>query len=313
MTATPDLPASPRLSLVLATIGRPAEFARFLDALEDAVADTAPAGVELILVDQDAGRACTHLLAERGLALTWRAITSARGAGAGRAAGVEAARGEILAIPNDNCWYQRDVLSRVLDAFAAPGSPDILSGRLLTADGRPSALRWAARGGPLTRRNWMRRSTASTLFFRRAPTIEVGSFDPSIGTGSAGAVQAGEETDLLLRLLAAGYRGSYDPAIAVFQEDQRDQPTAAFVAKMHGYGIGQGSLWRTHHLSRVQMAWLCGRKMVGAVIHAARGQRILARADCAFLSGWLKGFRAGASAAIVPPHDVLPVREGRAS
>lgn len=287
MTAETPLERPVRLTLVVATIGREIEFKRFLDALG---ASKRVNEIELILVDQGADRSTTRMLTKRNPAFKWQAITSERGVAAGRAAGAAIARGDLLGIPNDNCWYPPNTLSQVLNSFDAVGAPDVVSGRLITSDGRPSALRWAARRSPLTKTNWMRRSISSTMFFRLKPVLAVGSFDPTIGTGSAGPVQSGEETDLLLRMLGRGCRASYNPDICIFQEDSRDRPTPEFVRKMHGYGRGQGHLWRKHGLPRTLLAWFWARKLVGACVNLARGERTLARADLAFVEGWAQAY-----------------------
>jgi hypothetical protein len=279
------------LSLVLTTVGRPAALSRFLDGLEIALKALGPdVAVELVLIDQGADRACTRIVTERDLPVACQLLTSPPGAATGRAAGVAVARGELIAIPNDNCWYEGDTLSRVLAAFAGPAAPTVLSGRLSTADGNPSQLRWHRTAGAITRTNWLRREIASTLFFRREPVVAVGSFDVTIGAGSAGRAQAGEESDLVLRLLGAGYRAHYDPSISVHQDEPRDAPTRAFITKMSGYGFGQGRLWRVHRLPLWLMGWLILRKLVAAGLHLLRREWILTQADLAFVRGWVVGY-----------------------
>jgi hypothetical protein len=58
------------------------------------------------------------------------------------------------------------------------------------------------------------------LFFRREVFKGVAEqFDVDLGAGTA--LPAGEETDLVLRVLSAGARGRYEPSILVFHEIER--------------------------------------------------------------------------------------------
>lgn len=277
----------PVLSLVVSTVGRPEEFARLVDSL----VRTAPAGqVELVVCDQSADQSCATLLAELDPPLPWRATTSGRGASVGRNAGLQLARGSVLGFPDDNCWFPAGTLEQVLATFAA--EPDLagVCGQQQTVDGRPSMLRWPDRGGPVTRTNFMKTSIMSTMFFRRTRLDRVGPFDEGMGVGSAGWYGAGEESDLLLRVLDDGGQIRYDPALVVLQDEPRDEADDRFVAKMLRYGCGNGHLWRLHRLPRWLLAWYSARKAVGAGVRLVRGQRALARADLAYLRGTWAGW-----------------------
>lgn len=279
--------ADPVLSLVVSTVGRPAEFSRLVESL----VHTAPDGqVELVVCDQSADQSCARLLSELEPPLAWQVTTSARGASAGRNAGLRLARGSLLGFPDDNCWFPPGALDRVLAAFSA--EPDLagLSGQQQTVDGRPSMLRWRDRGGLVTRTNFMKTSIMSTMFFRRSRLDRVGNFDENMGVGSAGWYGAGEESDLLLRVLDDGGSVRYDPAIVVLQDEPRDEADDLFVAKMLRYGCGNGHLWRLHRLPRWLLTWYSVRKAVGAAVRFARGERALARADIAYLRGTWAGW-----------------------
>ncbi len=178
----------------------------------------------------------------------------------------------------------------MLDTFAAEPGLAGLSGRQQTLDGRPSMLRWPERGGPVTRTNFMKTSIMSGMFFRRGRLDRVGRFDEGMGVGSAGWYGAGEESDLLLRVLADGGQVRYDPGLVVLQDEPRDEADARFVAKMLRYGCGNGHLWRVHRLPRWLLAWYSARKAVGAAVRFTLGRTALARADLAYLRGTWAGW-----------------------
>lgn len=284
---------APRLSLVVTTVGRVPE----IDRLARSVA-TSPvaAQVELVVVDQSPDRralAAVEGVAAELPALRWQGTTSPRGASLGRNTGLALATGDVVGFPNDNTFYAPAALPGVLDRFAADPALDVLCGRLATADGRPAMLRWAARSGPVRPGTVHRTTIVPSLFLRRALAVELGGFDERMGTGSAGPAQSGEESDLVLRALAAGHRVEYDAGLVIGNDEPRDRLDERFIVKMAGYGVGQGVLWRRHHLSALLLGGLVARKLVAAPLRAVRGQSVLARADLAWARGCVTGFLAG--------------------
>lgn len=281
-------PAAPALSLVVSTVGRAENFRRLLTSLD---AGTACDRVEVVLVDQSPGQVCAAVAAEPGWSVRVLSTTSARGASIGRNAGLLLAAAPVVGFPDDDAYFPPDTVVAVLDRFA--GDPGLagLCGQQQTVDGRPSMLRWQQRPGPVTARNFLHTSIMSTMFFRRSWLERVGDFDEAMGVGAPGWYHAGEESDLVLRVVEAGGRVDYDPALVVWQDEPRDVPQEAFVRKMLEYGCGQGHLWRKRRLSRPLLGWYLARKVAGAAVRSVRGQRTLARADLAWLRGNIAGLR----------------------
>ena len=227
-----------------------------------------------------------------------RATTSERGASRGRNVGTGASTAPLVAYPDDDAWYPAGALEQVLAVFAADPGAAAVCGRQVTSDGRLSMLRWELAPGHVTERNFLRTSIMSTVFFRRSWLDRVGEFDPDMGVGSAGWYGACDESDQLLRVIEAGGVVPYLPDLLVYQDEPRDEPDEAFVAKMLSYGCGRGHLWRKRSLPRRQLAWFLARKVVAASVRGARGDRVLARADLAWLRGNVAGFRD------VPPREL---------
>lgn len=279
---------APALSLICSTVGRPAALQKLLDSI---VAGDAAERVEFVLVDQSVDRGCTAVLDGHPLRAQSRAATSGRGVSVGRNAGLALATAPVVAFPDDNCWYPPETFGLVLTLLDE--RPDLagVSGMQVTADRNPSMLRWLPQSTLITRTNFMRTSIASTMFIRRRALPSAAPFDEGMGTGSPGICGSGEESDLLLRILFAGYQILYRPDIHVHQDDPRDAITDAFVEKMFKYGVGNGNLWRRHRLSLPQLAYHASRKLAGSGLRAARGDRIVARADIAYLRGQIIGLR----------------------
>jgi cellulose synthase/poly-beta-1,6-N-acetylglucosamine synthase-like glycosyltransferase len=276
------------LAIVVSTIGRQAEFRRLMHSVHES---PLAGEIELVVVDQSEDGCCAAVLDEQVWAMSVRAATSGRGASLGRNTGLGLTTAKLVAFPDDDAWYPMDSLNAVLAAFEA--QPDIagLCGRQVTADGRSSMLRWQDEPGPVTARNFLRTSIMSTMFFRREWLDRVGEFDENMGVGSSSWYGACEESDLLLRVIEAGGSIPYDPSLLVYQDEPRDAPTTEFVVKMLKYGCGQGHLWRKRKLPVSQLGYYCARKLVAATVRAARGDRILARADLAWLYGNISGYR----------------------
>ncbi len=278
----------PSLSLVVSTVGRPGPFGRLLDSL-----DRVPGveDVQLVLVDQSADQSCARLLESRGTRARSVVTTSGRGASRGRNVGIQLAQASVLGFPDDNAWFPPETLPAVLATFAERPLLAGLSARQATPQGADSMLRWRRHPSPVTEANFLHTSIMSGMFFTRRALDQVGHFDESMGVGSEGWYGAGEESDLLLRVLRSGGQVHYDPALTVLQEETRDDADAAFAAKMLRYGAGMGHLWRLHSLSRPRLAWYATRKVVGVAVRTGCRQTGLAEADRAYLRGLVAGYR----------------------
>jgi glycosyltransferase involved in cell wall biosynthesis len=278
----------PRLSLVVSTVGRLEPFVRLVRSIERA---TRRDEVELVLVDQSRDRRCAAWLEDSRTALRWRSTSSGPGVSVGRNAGLLLTTGAIIGFPDDDCWYEPDTLELVLGQFDGDHQLDALAGRALTADGRPSMLRWPDRPAPITPSNYYRTSIAFTLFVRGRALAEVGGFDVSIGAGAPGWYGAGEESDLVLRLLAQGHVARYDPEVIVHHHEPQDHPGPDLTAKMLRYGCGQGHLWRVHDVPAGHVVYRLGRKLTGAVTRCCTGHWRRGLADLAFVRGCVAGMR----------------------
>lgn len=192
----------PLFSLILATYGRVDEIGRLLDSLES---QTCP-DFELIVADQNADERLAPFVA-RALRAGWpvqHLRLSQPNLSAARNAGARVAHGQWLAIPDDDCWYEPDTLAQVAAQLRSAPSLDGL------------AINWVEQShrvapefdNPLDLDAWRRfngsDASSITLFLRTDLVQRIGGFDERIGVGQW--CGAGEETDIVLRLLEAGAR-----------------------------------------------------------------------------------------------------------
>jgi glycosyltransferase involved in cell wall biosynthesis len=276
-----------RVSLVLATVDRTDEPRRFLAALDG----QCYRDFELIIVDQNPDARLAPVLQPYRERFRLIHVRSARGAARARNVGLQHITGDIVAFPDDDCWYPPDLLARVVRFFCDHPEWDGLTARSVGEDGRPSVLFWHATPGQITFHNVWWRSICYSIFLRRSVVEQVGDFDEEIGPGAGTQWGAGEETDYLLRAMRQGARLFYDPGLLVGHPHlQRDRmpggPQRAF-----RYGAGVGHVLRKHRYPLWYVAYQWARPLGGAALCLARGQVRTARYHfatfCGRVYGWL--------------------------
>lgn len=274
-----------KFSLVLATIGRTVELERFLTSLQNQTHSE----FELIVVDQNSDERLVPILEpfrKRFPLLHLHAKTT--GSSRARNLGIPFAAGDIVAFPDDDCWYgDVDLLDRVSSLLAKRPSLAGVTGRALDERGRACHLRWSAHGSPIGRSNVWRRAIEFTMFLRREVFEFVGDFDPDIGLPQS----AGEGTDLLIRAVDAGFPLYYEPNVIV----HHPKPVAAYddraCRRAYNYSIGFGHTLRKHRYPLPVVTYHLARPAGAATLAFLGGQRDKARfywaATRGKLSGWV--------------------------
>ncbi|MGI5864876.1 MAG: glycosyltransferase family 2 protein, partial [Myxococcales bacterium] len=197
-----------KLTLVLSTLGGTEEIGRFLASLQTQEG----ADYELVVVDQNRDERLAPILAPYRERMALRHLRSAPGLSKGRNAGLELLSGDLVAFPDDDCWYPPGLLARVCAWFEAHPEADGVSGISIDEQGRPSAARWDDRPGRIDRWNVWRRAISFSVFLRAKVARTIGGFDETLGVGAGTPWGSGEETDYLLRALEAGFDLRFDPS-----------------------------------------------------------------------------------------------------
>lgn len=189
----------------------------------------------------------------------------ARGLGAARAAALAAARGDIVAFTDDDCYVASDFIEAVRNAFADPRI-GVVGGRVTLFDPNDAPVTILTSREP-------RRFPAgyimrpgevhgACLAFRRCAAMDAGGFDPLFGAGTA---FPGEDFDLGLRVLAAGWDGAYAPEVVVQHHHGRKLDASRRLIR--GYRMGAGAVFTK--------ALLDLRGLRRQVIRAWAGQQFL--------------------------------------
>ncbi len=277
------------LDLILATVGRTAELARFLDSL---VAQTVT-NLRLIVVDQNDDERVADILSRYSQDIRLTRVTSEVGLSRARNVGLRHLEGDIVSFPDDDCWYPPDLLKRVTDDLARHPEWHGTTGRTVDEAARSSFVLWQKEPGLVTRQNVWRTAVAVTMFLRRPVVEQVGRFDESLGAGSGTPWRSGEETDYMLRALTAGFTIGYDPELSVFHPSPKPELTEAAARKAYFGGMGQSRVLRKHRYPSWFAAYRVLQLVAGSAFFLARGKLALARFYWAMARGravgWVRG------------------------
>jgi glycosyltransferase involved in cell wall biosynthesis len=281
-----------KLSLILATRGRTAELHRLFRSL----LGQSYKNFVTIVVDQNEDDRVAPVLAQYADQLEFFHIRSeTRGHAAANNVGLRVADGDIIGIPDDDCWYAPDLFERLVKTFEQHREWDGLTGREAVSPEAPIGHRFDLEAGQVTAANVWRRHISFTMFFRREKLNSL-LYDEALGVGAGTVWGSGEETDFLLRFVEAGNYVQYDPAFVVFHPDWAGGPmTPQVFRKAYSYGVGMGRVLQTHPFPvRIVVKYLF-RPFAGTLVALATGRFPKARYHWSIaigrLSGWLLSLR----------------------
>jgi glycosyltransferase involved in cell wall biosynthesis len=259
-----------RFSLIVGTFGRVAELERFLAHLERQSFQD----FETIIVDQNPSGFLDPLLDSYSGSMAIRHLRCSKGVSRARNLGLEHASGEIVAFPDDDCWYPPDLLQNVSTILCADPDLDGVCGLMVDEQSRPVGRRTTP--GPLTRFNSWLSTVTFALFFRKR-ALKDARFDELLGPGAGSPWTGGEERDFVLKMLERGARIRYLPDIVVNHPNGPRDP-----GESYGYGLGDARVFRNHRLPVRWVVYYLTRTMAGCLVSLARGDFARAR-DCANL------------------------------
>lgn len=228
-----------KFSLVLGTMGRSVELQRFLQSL----AAQSHSQVQLIIVDQNQDDRVGEVLQRVHLDCEVCHLRSAPGLSHARNVGLSVAHGDVVAFPDDDCWYPPNLLQEVEEILSTTPHLDGVTGSSWDEHGRPSGGRLAAKSGPIDLFDVWAKGISYTIFLRKGVCDAVGTFDETLGVGAGTAFGSGEETDYLIRALKAGKQLSYFSQLRVFHPNKEDDRSAE---KSYKYGAGMGRVLSKH-------------------------------------------------------------------
>ena len=281
-----------RFSLVVPTIGRPAELQRFIDHLQRQGDDRVDLrDLELIVVDQSGKSDTGEMLARQQAPFSIRHLPmSGRGASRARNYGWGFARGEILTFPDDDSHYPAGFLRQVLECFDNP-----------EVDAISATVEFVGRSdtdaGLITRENVLTRCLEAAFFCRRERLGDI-RYDERMGIGCATPWNSDEGPDLLLRMIEQGLRTDYHPEMVIHHPNPMQTEDEQLQQRNFKYSRGRGYLLRKHRFPLSMVAKTLLRSLGGSILMTLRLKPYWARYYWnAFLGktqGWLAGKNAQA-------------------
>jgi hypothetical protein len=255
-----------RMVFIVSTLGvRLPQLARLLDSIQEQAAHG------LVLISDQSSDGAVRQLAEK-YCFT-RVIATGRGLSIGRNACLETLdtlgldESTLVLFPNDNTSYPPAVLSEISSRMASLGL-DVLSGRLEYADG--SAPFPVPSGRTVLGAQTATFALSATIAVRSSWFIKGMRFDESLGSGASSPYQAGEETDLLLRLIKAGARVELHSDLVIHGDDATATlPIAQQIRKTWGYSRAHTHVLRRHGLSRGNLARSLVRPLMRTILSMA--------------------------------------------
>lgn len=199
----------PLATVVIVTRNR----SRWLEQALDALARQDFPCFEVVVVDHSSSDGTAKVVAERGFR---RVVCPASyGIGRCRQEGIDAARGEIIAMCDDDCRPEPDWLRVHVERLRADPGLGLLGGQVVNV-GFPETQRFKGRSrlaGPNGSTAFCADPAEAEFFgnanvaYRREAIDAVGGYDPFF--------HAGAEIDLALAFRRAGYRVAYEPRAVV--------------------------------------------------------------------------------------------------
>lgn len=280
-----------KISLVLATLGRDVEVLDFLKSLLFQTYQN----FELIVIDQNRDGKLDALLAPyRKCMEIQHHKVDFTGNSRARDYGIGFANGRIVAFPDDDCAYERDVLEAVVAEFQRrPQMAILVAGSYDFASKRFSIGVNSRKPGYFTRFRMM--GVEFTQFFdverldRRQFHLD---HDFGIGSKYSGA----EGFELLYRLLRAGGQAFYNPAIRIYHPDKDHYQLGT--ERMLSYSTGVGAYMRKFANQHDGVIWyyIVRKMFVAPVAKMALAALMLNRRKLAYsfynLVGVWRGFMA---------------------
>lgn len=266
-----------RFSLITATLGRRDELITLMESLccQDFK------DFEFILVDQNTDGLLDGVVAQFTDRIKLTHIKSGvKGLSYNRNLGLDIAKGEIVAFPDDDCFYAPDVLSKVDSSFRRFPADKL---RLLKI-GDPATRKIYQEGkhGVIRRSELMKFAISFNIFLIRHDGM---AFDDRLGVGAK--FGSGEESDFLWIEVGKEDFGRFVDASVYHPEGvigYRD------CAKLYSYGLGWGALYkkeiyvRKNHAAYLQFIYGLVRTIGGMMLKPEK------KAYFNILKGRIKGF-----------------------
>ena len=232
-----------KFTLIVATLGRSVEVTRLFESF----LKQSYKNFEVIVVDQNPDNRVFDIYTQYKTRMSIQYIhTNQKGLSHARNLGLRCNLSDIIAFPDDDCWYPDDILEKVNRIFEET-DVDCVTGRPVDSDRKLLVNNFLNDNTVLNFRNVWRGGISFTIFMQRKVVQSVGLFDEKLGVGAGTPYGSGEETDYLIRALVQNYTIKYTPDLVIFHPRKTAKGDVKEFNRALLYGGGMGYVLNKHN------------------------------------------------------------------
>lgn len=273
--------------MITCTLGRQDKLLRLLTSLtlQDA------SQFELILVDQNPPGFLNAMVDPFKSRFTIRHFHTPKGLSLGRNAGLRVAEGDLVAFPDDDCWYRPGTVQHIIELFERDKSCSIITGRTFDSTDIPSVSPTLDFETSIERTNYLLCGNSNAIFARTNSILKIGGFDERLGVGAATPFQSGEEADVLLKAINSKMNLMYTPKVIVHHDQVTKLDPVIYIERAAKYGAGFGALLKKHNFGAIVVGMRIFRSLVSGLLQCLRLNSVEARYKFAWARGIFRGYR----------------------
>jgi len=225
--------SKPLVSLILCTLNRKEEVIRFLESLNNQTYKK----FEVIIVDQNEDDRIDKIVDNFKYKI--KLLKSERGLSLSRNKGLENSIGDIVAFPDDDCWYHADTIKKVVDVLSDKSICGV-SCRIKDSSELDSVINWPNEDNVVNVGNCLNCCCSASLFLSKSIVEKVGCFNVDLGLGAKTGYGSGEETDLVLKILKINGKIIYKHKLYLYHPQQVTSYNEKSQKRAYSYGLGMG-------------------------------------------------------------------------
>lgn len=274
------------VSLIMPTLNRFDDIYRFMDSLLEQTYKN----FELIVVDQNDNDKVKEIVDKYVDRLDIKYIKSnKKGLSYNRNLGIDVAKGEVLAFPDDDCAYKPDTIEKAINFFEKNQDYKIYSCKTLDFDEKEGFIKMNDGICEIESTNISFTVCSITFFVNFGSDDSYTRFDERLGVGAE--FGAGEETDYVLDLLSRGFKGRYFGDDIIHHPVKKHSKSSAKYERDFNYGRGFGALCKKEIVYRKNykfikiIAYKLIRNIGGIILNKDRDYHE------ATIKGRIEGFR----------------------
>lgn len=237
------------ISIIVGTYNRAAKLSQCIDSL---LAMSVPdsVGWELICVDNnstDNTKQVIEKFATRSAIPIHYVFKKSQGISHARNAGLKLARGDIIAVTDDDCIADPNWLKIVWEEFRSDPALSMLGGRieLYNKGDLPVSIRTIRERVAVTPERVFGIVNGCNLAFHKRTISKIGLYDTALGPGTS--IPAAEDWDFIWRVLKAGFKIGYSPDALVYHDHgRRTELELEKITK--AYVVGRSAFYLKHSL-----------------------------------------------------------------